>query len=900
MNRSGRAGGLQRAADELKEKLGRFAGRPRFNQEFEMAFDFYFGHELGELHPALDEADFERFMEWFIHDYPMSNGHRLIEIFDLEFGAELSAAGRCLLRRWRHAHLTVLEAVEGEGETWRLNDLLTGRVLESVRIPGELPTRWSLIVGRPLPVGDGYELSDAYTLLPPGVKESLIEHLRGEYRRYRRDSGNASVESFLRENGHYFNDLLDEMADEIAAAEGGGGAEGPYRLIHSQAVFEAGDTAGVIARLLAFGDIVQVRPGRLLWQDAEGRTLAQIGFVNGRMQVQCWSRERLEACKKRLSRRLEGLVRHLVDVYRDTAPVVPDGTAGGSGRAGFAGSDSAITGNGASDSAVHGEMGSSPNGSGISFKPDGTGLTDCGPVDTSASEALRRSLGFSPGEEAAALACEEFIRSWLERPHAALGHVSPSRLVSTKLGKARVAELLKQMEHRQRERFGDAGGVAVQELRHRLGLGDEDGRVFPLNGGPGEWNRDTEKDVIDELVRFGGDELTMEHVDSALWMWWNYRSYATTAIRKPTLWAAAVYACLAFVEDWPLTHQEIATRFGVSTASVVKNSWKIVDRLGLRVFDPRYCIFQRIHRDGFSLPGSSAGSKSDSSGGARTGSATGLMTGLEAGPGTGLGTGRVTGPAAGSATAVASLGGSRGRDSVEPGRPIDDGLWQKLAAADRLREQIALVVDAQVVLQQRAHAFYTSHVGSRRAAKWERAFLDWYHFDWRVPVMGGRTLIEVALESGAFSGTEYEMLKAWVDCHPSFYVVKGVERVAEDGTGSGHSRQVRLTLVDLIDSSKIAVDWLRLSNPVVPGDVIFARLLPVDGAMVSLGPVLDFPPRFKEIFHEALIEDWALVERWNGTPLAWDEFRALYAERLYALALQSASDAGWDFYDDDE
>ena len=152
----------------------------------------------------------------------------------------------------------------------------------------------------------------------------------------------------------------------------------------------------------------------------------------------------------------------------------------------------------------------------------------------------------------------------------------------------------------------------MQELRHRLGLGDEDGRVFPLNGGPGEWNRDTEKDVIDELVRFGGDELTMEHVDSASLD--VVELTAATPQRRsanPRCGPRRFMRASLLWKDWPLTHQEIAARFGVSTASVVKNSWKIVDRLGLRVFDPRYCIFQRIHRDGFSLPGSSAGSKSD-------------------------------------------------------------------------------------------------------------------------------------------------------------------------------------------------------------------------------------------------------------------------------------------------
>src|SRR5690606_18719794 len=177
LSRSERGGELQRAAEELRDKLGRFASRPRFNREFETAFDFYFGHGLGEFGP-LDEADFERFMEWFVYDYPLSNGHRLIELFDLEKRSDLSAGGRRLLRQWLHAHLSLLELVDGTGDLWQMTDLLTGKRLEGVRVPMKTPIRWSLVIGRPLAMGRGYELSANYLVLPPSIKETFIEHLR--------------------------------------------------------------------------------------------------------------------------------------------------------------------------------------------------------------------------------------------------------------------------------------------------------------------------------------------------------------------------------------------------------------------------------------------------------------------------------------------------------------------------------------------------------------------------------------------------------------------------------------------------------------------------------------------------------------------------------------------------
>jgi len=96
----------------------------------------------------------------------------------------------------------------------------------------------------------------------------------------------------------------------------------------------------------------------------------------------------------------------------------------------------------------------------------------------------------------------------------------------------------------------------------------------------------------------------------------------------------------------------------------------------------------------------------------------------------------------------------------------------------------------------------------------------------------------------------------------------------------------------------VAVDWLRLAQPVGPGDVLFARLVPIDGLTVSIGPVLAFPPRYREGIQNALQEDRALVERWNGRALSWDEFNAHYSERLYALALRGVYEAGIDLEDD--
>lgn len=872
MSRSERGGELQRAAEELRDKLGRFASRPRFNREFETAFDFYFGHGLGEFGP-LDEADFERFMEWFVYDYPLSNGHRLIELFDLEKRSDLSAGGRRLLRQWLHAHLSLLELVDGKGDLWQMTDLLTGKRLEGVRVPMKTPIRWSLVIGRPLAMGRGYELSANYLVLPPSIKETFIEHLRGEYRRYRKRTPGATVERFLREYGHYFHDLVIQLENEIAVAHAQ--EERAYRLVHAQAVYDVKDPEAVTSRLLEGRDVCLLRPGRLLWFEGEAdhrdarRAMAQIHLNGRRMQVRCWSPERLEVLKGIVAQRLGDLVKHLVDAYQETVPRpgygagAPPGVeleergateaAGSADR--FAPGLAREPGRGLGQGAGKGmdEGTGQGTGQGAGSVAQGAcqgaghgGRPDTG-ADTGPGTGLGAGQGAAPGLKEAdpveevrvtsgetsqqAWASEQFLEGWLRERLPALRGSSPRELARRPLGRIRVAELLKQMEYQQRNRFGDDGAAAPAELRRRLGLADDAGFGYPLGATPDAWNRDSELAVLDELRRVGEPTLSPELIDSAVWMWWNYCSLAFPVIRKPAAWAAALHACLAYVEHWPVELGEIAELYGVGVSSVSTNSMRMIDLLNLEIFDPRYAVF-----------------------GPSAESAFGLNVGM--------------------------------MELV----PEDGGVHESVAFAQYVRETLARALEERGVhgaLREKAQAFFSSHVGWHSAIEWEEVFYDWFHFDWRVPVMGGRTLLEEAIRLGDWAPREAETLRGWLGRHPSFYVVEGVEQLER---GQGAATRNRLVLIDLLDESTVSVDWLRLPETVSQGDVIFARLVPVGDDVISLGPVFTFPSRYREIFSEALHDDRALVERWNGRSFAWDEFRARYSERFYALALEGAEE----------
>src|SRR5690606_34296872 len=300
------------------------------------------------------------------------------------------------------------------------------------------------------------------------------------------------------------------------------------------------------------------------------------------------------------------------------------------------------------------------------------------PAGQGAAQGLK---GVDPVEEARltpaetshqAWASEQFLEGWLRERLPALRGSSPRELARRPLGRIRVAELLKQMEYQQRNRFGDDGAAAPAELRRRLGLADDAGFGYPLGATPDAWNRDSELAVLDELRRVGEPTLSPELIDSAVWMWWNYCSLAFPVIRKPAAWAAALHACLAYVEHWPVELGEIAELYGVGVSSVSTNSMRMIDLLNLEIFDPRYAVF-----------------------GPSAESAFGLNVGM--------------------------------MELV----PEDGGVHESVAFAQYVRETLARALEERGVhgaLREKAQAFFSSHVGWHPAIEWEEVFYDWFHF----------------------------------------------------------------------------------------------------------------------------------------------------------------------------
>lgn len=313
--RCGKQQSWHEAAQDLRTKLSRYAAKPRFNDEFEEAFVFFFGEGPDEMQDELEPAAFGRFMEWFVHDYRLSHGHRLIELFDMEFATELPCRKRHLLEAWQKSRMTLLQIETMTREAVEARDLVLGGEY-SILLPAPAnvqgtPATGRLLVGRVLRVGEVWEMPYGVTVLPSSYRERLLQILRGEYRRYKRTRGGDWGE-FLQEQGFVFNDLIENLYDEMVTSDWQTGCR-------VRAFFDVIDMNAHVNNMCdAVGGALPCRQLKELegvseavtWPDMPGN----LRLCNGRIELTCSSLGEMDVAKQVVASRLGNALRHRLDV----------------------------------------------------------------------------------------------------------------------------------------------------------------------------------------------------------------------------------------------------------------------------------------------------------------------------------------------------------------------------------------------------------------------------------------------------------------------------------------------------------------------------------------------------------------------------------------------------------
>jgi len=337
----------------VRERILSFIYRKRFGDDFKRAIRLYFGEEvLQDDILTLDEEKIPGFQEWYIHDYVISEGQRIIDLFAREVGSRLSRAQQQLLDDWRRTNryrLFEVQAVEpGIGVTVR--ELLSGEVLEVNDISSSYGlVKWQVGVTRFLLTEGRLCFTGTILPLPPMEKSDLLDFARELWEAYGARHPGASLDNFYRDHGldlyHRVMEIAVAPPPPVYTPEG-------HPLMASTARYAVTDPRAVEERLgqaeeFEFverdaDDPTALHYNWLLWGHShvpevpvEGkglvmqmnwaagpgkptyRSLGDVRLCGDRLELGCFSQERLEAGKALLKQILGRLIRHLDDEFRE-------------------------------------------------------------------------------------------------------------------------------------------------------------------------------------------------------------------------------------------------------------------------------------------------------------------------------------------------------------------------------------------------------------------------------------------------------------------------------------------------------------------------------------------------------------------------------------------------------
>ena len=224
----------RRASAQLRRRLAAFAEEAVFIREVSRAQELFFREIEHDLCTVDEDFIIERCFEWFIFDYRLPNGYRIIELFKDDFVDRLPLTEALLLLLWQESHCSFYEVkAVFPNKGFLLESLLDGKRyhVRNPGVPAEIGAGCILFI-RLLKVGEEYEFSTSTLSLPASCKGALLDWVYKDHLRWchvNRDTGDLSWASYLRSQAHKIN-------GEVIRLVLGTQAEGQGKRVEEQTV----------------------------------------------------------------------------------------------------------------------------------------------------------------------------------------------------------------------------------------------------------------------------------------------------------------------------------------------------------------------------------------------------------------------------------------------------------------------------------------------------------------------------------------------------------------------------------------------------------------------------------------------------------------------------------------
>lgn len=189
----------------LRRDLLKFARDDRFAEDFAQALPFYWNDFYNiENAEEMSQAEALRFFDWFVFDYALADGSRLINSYHAERWDDLSSPQQAVLAgRLEAGPSGAYELAGYEGQTLFLRDFMTGEAYQVYEPGGHGNVKiGEVILVRLVAVGDHLEFSTSAAYLPSAEITDLADKLEAARAADAEANPDASHDDFMRRHNH--------------------------------------------------------------------------------------------------------------------------------------------------------------------------------------------------------------------------------------------------------------------------------------------------------------------------------------------------------------------------------------------------------------------------------------------------------------------------------------------------------------------------------------------------------------------------------------------------------------------------------------------------------------------------------------------------------------------------
>jgi len=194
----------ERAEENLRNEIMRFAMGERFKDEMLTAFQTYRGGtaDASLMLASPDPLENIRFIDWFVHEHKHSKENKsIIDMFDALRSKMLDEDEKKLLAEWRASRLGAFEVESIKNDVLKLNDVFGDESysIEDAEACEELEPGMVVVARVTSSWGVG-KLAGAPIMLSAESKQKFIDAVTEEFEKHKADNPDAELSKFAAEN----------------------------------------------------------------------------------------------------------------------------------------------------------------------------------------------------------------------------------------------------------------------------------------------------------------------------------------------------------------------------------------------------------------------------------------------------------------------------------------------------------------------------------------------------------------------------------------------------------------------------------------------------------------------------------------------------------------------------